>query len=373
MKVRDDMTTNRTAPRTGSRTIVGLHRWLGLGAAAIWLVQALTGILLAFHFEAEDALLTTRHTPTNLASIERRIDDIAAAGGDAKVHWIWTTAGLRDRYIIFFAAADGGDRKAYIDGAGTILRDRKADDYSFLALTREIHLTLVAGPTGHWILAAAGLLLVTNLVFGLVAAWPRRGGWRGAVVPRGRTASRAGLYSWHRAIGLWAALPAIVIAGTGALMLFEEQLRTAVGAAEVSLPANPAAGRPVGFAAAARAAVAAIPGSRFVGTTLPSREDASYYVWLCAPGELYRGGYGGSLVVVNANNGDIRGAWPATDADAASAFVGSLYPLHTGEGIGLAGRILALAIGVWLVVMIILGLLLWWRKKPRGRARRSTS
>lgn len=369
----NDIAENGTTARASERTIARLHRWLGLGAAAIWLVQALTGILLAFHFEAEDALLSTHHAPTNLAAIERRLDDFAEAGGDAGVRWIWTTAGLRDRYIIFFAAADGSDRKAYIDGAGEILRDRKAGDHSFLSLVREIHLTLVAGQTGHWILAIAGLLLVTNLAVGLIVAWPRAGAWRGAIVPRGRTGSRAGLYSWHRAIGLWAALPAIVIAGTGTLMLFEDQLRAAVSAEEVSLPANPAAGAPVGFAAAVRAAVAAIPGSRFVGTTLPTHADASYYVWVCAPGELYRGGYGGSLVVVNANNGQIRGAWPATGADGASAFVGSLYPLHTGESIGLAGRILALAIGLWLVVAILLGLLLWWRKKPRGTARGSAN
>lgn len=367
------MTKASTAPRTGRRMIIKFHRWLGLGAAAIWLVQALTGILLVFHFEADDALMRVRHAPTDSAAIERRIDDIAAAGDETKVHWIWTTAGLRDRYIIFYAGADGGDRKAYIDGAGEILRDRPADEYSFLALMREVHLTLVAGRTGHWILAIAGLLLVTNLVFGLVAAWPRHGGWRAVLAARGHIGSRAGLYSWHRAIGLWAVLPAIVVAGTGTLILFEDQVRGALGAREVSLPANPATGTPVGFAVAARAAVAALPGSRFVGTTLPSREDASYYVWLRAPGELYRGGYGGSLVVVNANDGSIRGAWPATDADAASAFVGSFYPLHTGESIGLAGRLLALAIGLWLAVTIFFGLLLWWRKKPRGRTRRGVS
>jgi uncharacterized iron-regulated membrane protein len=57
----------------------------------------------------------------------------------------------------------------------------------------------------------------------------------------------------------------------------------------------------------------------------------------------------------------------ATDANAAQAFVGSLYPLHTGEGIGLAGRLLMLAIGLWLAVTIILGVLLWWRRRPRAR------
>jgi uncharacterized iron-regulated membrane protein len=354
-------------PASRRKTIVKLHRWLGLGAAAIWLVQALTGMLLAFHFEAEDALLTTRHQPTDFAAIEQRIDRLASGGGNAKVDWIWTTAGLSDRYIISFAGPDGTARKAYVDGAGDILRDRPADEYSFLGFIREIHLTLVAGTTGHWILAASGLLLFTNLLFGLITAWPRRREWRQALTPGGRRGSAVRAHRWHRALGLWAAFPALVIAATGTLMLFEDQLRAVVGAAEVSLPANPATGTPIGLAAATRAAVAAIDGSRFVGTTLPSPEDASYYAWVRAPGELYRGGYGGSLVIVDANNGAIRGAWAATDASAAQAFVGSLYPLHTGESIGLVGRILTLAIGLWLAVTIILGVLLWWRKRPRAR------
>src|SRR3546814_12652355 len=75
-----------------------------------------------------------------------------------------------------------------------------------------------------------------------------------------------------------------------------------------------------------------------------------------------------SLVIVDANNGKIRGAWPATEADAAQTLVASFYPLHTGESLGLAGRLLSLAIGVWLTTTIILGLLLWWRQRPRARA-----
>lgn len=347
------------------KTVVKLHRWLGLGAAAIWLVQAITGILLTFHFEVEDAMLSARQVPTDPAAIERRIETLANAGGKAKVDWIWTTAGLPGRYIILHDDAGGVSRKAYIDGAGSILRNDAADDYSFLGLMREIHLTLVAGTVGHWILAVSGVLLFTNLVFGLTVAWPKRGEWRHALRPRGRRGSTAGFHSWHRALGLWAGLPALVIVGTGSLILFEHEIRDLVGAEEVSLPANPATGTPVGFAAASRAAVAAIPGSRFVGTTMPSTEDASYHAWVRAPGELYRGGYGGSLVIVDANNGTIRGAWPATEADAAQAFVASFYPLHTGESLGLAGRILSLATGLWLIVTVLLGLFLWWRRRAR--------
>ncbi|QNO29141.1 PepSY domain-containing protein [Sphingopyxis sp. OPL5] len=360
------MTDILAASGTTRRTLVKLHRWLGLAAAAIWLVQAVTGILLTFHFEAEDAMLSMRHVPTDPAAIERRIETLAEAGGKARVDWIWTTAGLSDRYIILHADSAGVSRKAYIDGAGTMLRNAPADEYSFLGLMREVHLTLVAGTAGHWILAVSGVLLLTNLIFGLIIAWPKRGQWRQALRPRGRRGSTASYYSWHKALGLWAGIPALIIIASGTLVMFEEQVRDLVGAEEVSLPPNRATGQAVGFAAASRAAVAAIPGSRFVGTTMPSAEDASYHAWVRAPGELYRGGYGGSLVIVDANDGSIRGAWPITEASASQIVVASFYPLHTGEGLGLTGRILSLATGLWLAVTIVLGVLLWWRRRARG-------
>lgn len=350
------------------RSVVKIHRWLGVGAAIFWFIEAVTGVLLAFHFEAEDAAMTMAHRPTEPAAIEQRLDSFAAAGDDAKVYWIWTSAGLPDRYVVLFADPQGVTRKAYIDGGGEVLRDRAANDHTFLSLMRAIHIDLLAGKTGYWILAITGLLLVTNIITGVVVSWPRKGGWRAALLPTGGGSASANLYAWHRAVGLWAAIPAVVIAGTGSLILMEGPMRKLVNAPEIELPANPPEGPSVGFAAASRAAVEAIPGSRFVGTTLPTPEDASYHAWVRAPGELYRGGYGGSLVVVDANDASIRGAWPATDAKAGYAFIGSFYPLHTGESAGLIGRVLIMAVGLWLAAIIVLGIWLWLKRRPARKS-----
>lgn len=340
---------------------VTLHRWLGVGAALFWMVQAVTGTLLSFHFELDDALISTDSRPTDLNAVESRL----AAMGPGVV-WIWTTAGLPDRYVVSYKDGDGVARKARIDGGGDVLRDVPADRLTFLELVRGIHIDLLAGRVGHWIMAATGLLLVTNLVFGLVVAWPRRGGWRRALTPLKTAHPVARAYSLHRAVGLWVVLPALLLAGTGTLILFEHEVGEIVGAAEPALPANPPQGPGVGLATAVRAGVAAIPGARFVGTTLPSASDASYYLWVRAPGELYRGGYGGSLVVVDANDGSVRGAWPATEAPPARAFVASFYPLHTGEAAGISGRILAMLTGGGLAYVLVYGVLLWLRRTRRA-------
>ena len=367
-------TRTKTARSPFKLWVVKIHRWLGVGAAIFWLIEALTGIFLGFHFEMTDAALSTAHRPTDPSAIEERIETIATATPDSKVHWIWTTAGLPDRYVILFSETEGTTRKAYIDGGGDILRNRPADEPPILGLLLNIHINLLSGRVGHWILIITGALLFTNLITGLIASWPRKGQWHASLVPSSNGTGPAKLFSWHRAVGLWAVIPALLTAGTGTLILLEGPIRNMLNAPEITFPVNPATGPEIGYAAASNAAVNAIPGSRFVGTTLPTLEDATYYAWVRAPGELYRGGYGGSLVVVDANDATIRGAYPATDAKAAYAFIGSFYPLHTGEFAGLFGRVLVTIIGVWLAVTIVLGILLWWKRRPaRKLAEKSRS
>lgn len=343
-----------------------IHKWAGIGAAIFWIIQAATGILLSFHFEIEDALKSTGHVASNYQAIEQRLDTIDEGGSAAKVNWIWTTAGLPDRYVISYTDRNDADQKMWIDGAGEVLKTAPAAQHSVLSLMREIHIDLLAGNTGQWVMAITGAVLITNLLLGLFIAWPRNINWKRVLKPVDRGGKAAKAYSWHRAIGLWAVIPALLVASTGTLILFEHGIRDLIGAPENSAPPNPqTTDAPIGWAKAAKTAVAAIPGSRFAGGTMPSREDASYHVWVHAPGELYRGGYGASLVIVDANAGGVRAVFDSSKADAKQAILSSFYPLHTGAAGGTIGRLLAMMIGFWLLTMTILGLLLWWRRRPK--------
>jgi hypothetical protein len=73
------MTASTSAP-TLRRSILKLHRWLSLGAALFWLLQALTGVLIVFHWEITDAGITGSHRPTDLAAIEQRIGALVPPG-----------------------------------------------------------------------------------------------------------------------------------------------------------------------------------------------------------------------------------------------------------------------------------------------------
>lgn len=358
-------TSRKTRPSL-RRQMLTAHRWLSLGAALFWLLQALTGILIVFHWEIGDAALGDIHRKTDLAAIERRLDAIAPADGAKTVTTIWTTAGLPDRYTVYFDEAGGDGGKVRIAGDGTVIDVPKPDETTLIDFLVGFHHDLL-GAWGSWIVSISGLLLCSNLVLGLIAAWPRRGTWRAALVPARRGPAAARLYSWHRAVGLWAVVPALVIAATGTMLKFEDGVGTALGAESVAMAANPQTGAPVGFAAAAGAALGAIPGSSLTQVAWPEDGDATYRIRLLAPGEIRRA-YGGSIVLVDANDGAVRGVFPIAEAEPARAFMSALFPIHTGEAGGLVGRLLSVAIGLWLVTMIVAGTLLWFkRRKPAAR------
>lgn len=341
---------------------LSVFRWLGAAAALIWLLQAVTGILLTYYFEINDSLISSAQPQKDFAAIEQRMDALEAAGGEAKVNWIWSTAGLKDRFFLNYTTADGSSRNARIAGDGTVLLDTSEGERTFLEWVREVHLSLASGSTGEWILAISGILLLGNLVVGLYRFWPRQERWRDALNPRRKVQSGDRLRSWYRAIGLVGAIPCFIVVSAAVIIYFEHSIEEVIGAPPISLPPVAPEGEGAGFAAAAQAAEAAIPGSRFVGTGMPTEADATYSIWVNHPDEYFRAdGYGGSLVKVNANDASIRGVWPLKQASPAYKFMALPYPVHTGEIIGPVGRFLVLLVGVWLAAMTIIGLILWNR------------
>jgi uncharacterized iron-regulated membrane protein len=354
------------SPRPLRRQILTIHRWLSLGAAIFWLLQAISGVLIVFHWEITDAGVAGARKPTDLAAIERRIDALAPEGSGMAVKSVWTTASGSERYNIALEDAAGEGRSVRIAGDGTELKVSKDGDTTFIGWMVGFHHDLL-GSWGSWLVAISGILLCTNLILGIVTAWPKRGTWKQALRPATRGPSAAKLYTWHRALGLWVAIPALIIVLSGTLMKFEKGVGNLIGATPVSLPANPPAGDPVGFATVSAVALAAIPGSTLTAVTWPKAEDATYTIRVLAPDEIRRG-YGGSIVLVDANSGKVRGTYPIMQAEPSRAFMSALFPIHTGEAGGLVGRILSVFIGLWLITMIVAGTILWLkRRKPRAR------
>lgn len=348
------------------RLIRTLHKYISLTVCGLWLLQAFTGTVLVFHRELDDALLGVPGTATDLKRVDQRIAS-EAAKNPGGVTLLTITGGLANFYDLYVREADG-THQLRLDGKGKVLRDRPFDfDYGSMSafqLMYRFHTSLFAGEAGRIFLGLSGLLLLTTIVFGLQLAWPPRGRWRNWLWPPRQKQSVMAWFTWHRAVGLWFVAPAIVFISAGVLLGLIEPIDALLGvsakAPNVSAKSPPAFNIPA--SKAIETAVAQFPGSTFAVLEMPSPKSPWYRVRVKAPGEPRRA-FGTSAVYVDATSGRVLASYDARTASFATKFAMDTFPVHTGEMLGLPGRILSLVNGLWLMSMITLGCGLWWTRR----------
>lgn len=343
-----------------------IHRYVSLVFAALWVFQAATGCLIVFRWELDDAGVAGSRAAFQAERLGARLDSLAAQP-DTHISSVWSANDSASRFDIFYSHA-GTDRTLRVDGQGDPLRDRRNDtlsDGNIYDRLSDLHMALMLGNTGRTFLGLSGLLLLTNIGLGLKLAWPRAGQWIKALRrPRGKAAVPL-LYGWHRTLGLWLAIPALITISAGILLAFDDGLE---GLFKAAIP-TPGASASVSEgwikpSAALTTALTPYPGATLSGFSMPDTDTPWYKIRLRAKGEMPRI-WGMTTVYVSAHDGRISSGYDARQAHGPARFMlDTIYPLHTGQIGGPAGRIVQLLIGLWLMAMIGMGIGLWW---TRGR------
>jgi uncharacterized iron-regulated membrane protein len=358
-----------------------IHRWLALGCALLWLSQAVTGLLMVYRWELDDARLGASQVPLDPAALGSSIAALEAGSPARKVTQLYTTGGVEGRFDLYTTGAGGRDEIIRVDGAGRVLRARPDSTEmaaGFIPLAAKLHQTLFAGDVGHVVVGISGLILLVSLISGTVLAWPRKGQFRAVVFPRRTRPGAARRYAWHRALGLWFGLPATVVVAAGVLLVFYDPVERWLGA-DATPPELESvaafAGEPIPPARAITTALDTVPGSQLSGAAFPRQDRPWYRVRLLQP-EEWRRVYGTTVVYVAAADGRVILVQDALASTPARAFLDNLYPVHTGEAGGVVGRLMALLIAGWLLGMLVLGVGLWRSRtvrRPAGAAARSVA
>lgn len=210
---------------TTRRLLVLLHRWLALSVGLVFGVAVLTGAPLAFQPEIDQALSAEAFDPTPgdvgwetaLAAIEGSL-----AQGE-RIGTFWWPRPQMPVYNALIVAEDGSDRTAYLDpGTGALLEPQTSGLTEWLTY---LHTSLFAGDVGYWVVVVATVLSIPILVSGLFLWWPGIGTlWRGLRV-RIRKGTYALNYDLHQVTGFLAAVPLLVMCVTGVVLTFPEASR----------------------------------------------------------------------------------------------------------------------------------------------------
>jgi uncharacterized iron-regulated membrane protein len=282
---------------------------------------------------------------------------------------LWVASHGADRFDVYYADRSGSDRVMRVDGAGRVLRDGADNELfsngGFFRTLTSIHASLLAGAVGKWIVAISGVLLFSSLLLGLKLAWPRSGTWRRSLFLRPARNAAARLYGIHRTIGLWVAIPALLIIAAGVALVFDDAIESAMGVAH-TLPVQAPRGSSTTPGEAISIALARFPGSTLAGFDMPEDDQPWLHIRVRAPGEVPRM-YGATTLFVSTADGSVLREDPAATVSAGRAFFDLIYPFHTGQLGALPGRLLLLLIGALLITMGVFGIRLWLtRRQPHS-------
>lgn len=377
-----------------------LHLWTGLVFGSILVVLGLTGSVLSWIHELDTALnpgLLQVAPPGGWRTGEpmRAEPALTQAVGDAlsrdprygKPSMLELPASAGDVYVAWYRAAPGHDNAPWVQ---SITRQVMVDpatlgvtgerNWGEFGLSRallmptvfHIHRTLVAGETGKVVVAVTGAALLLTTLTGMMLWWPRMvrsAIWRAITVRHGGSWPRFS-FQLHRAGGFFAAPVLLVLALSGIHFNMPQWTTPVVSAVSPLTPTTKVAnqsvqsGETITVAAAVSAAQAKFPDGRVSRVTFPGKAGQPFEIRVRQPGEL-RQGPGATRISIDSGDASVLRVIDPEQARGGDKFLSWLFPLHTGEAFGMAGRIAISLFGFLPLMFFVTGLLIWVKLRKK--------
>lgn len=351
--------------RTSRPVLLKLHRWLGLTAGLLLMLNAFTGSLMlgarpldrvlnAQLFEVKPA-----GQPVPLEAIRQVL--VADYGGKAR----FTIRPPREpeESILVYVAGDGWQGQAYYDSYSGRKLGAREEHEGFANALFEFHSALLAGDTGKTVLAFNTVTMLAMLVTGVLLWWPARS-WRGAFSVSLKGGLLRGLFDLHRVggamLGAW--VLACVLTGTWMAWRPVSQWVTQLAGQKQVLPPAVKPGAPSGRAATAdemvAAANAALPGGIVGYVGLPAKPTAPVRIRKKLDDDPHPNGL--SSVWLHPLSGEVIRVDRWSDLDLGARSYAWIYPLHAGKLAGVIGVLATAAGGFLLFGFGVSGTWLWW-------------
>jgi uncharacterized iron-regulated membrane protein len=350
-----------------------LHRWVGGVLAVFLLSQGLTGAALVFRDEIEPLIhseLTVAPGPQRV-SAQAMLDTVRAAHPEATVSRAEFPESPDQAVLFKLKTRQGGDQilLAVDPYRGTIVRDGGLSawptEWIFV-----LHEQLFLGPMGETVIGIEGLCLLFLGISGLVYWWPAKGRFRQGFRVKLDGSADVRWRTLHRAVGAGVSAVLILLAVTGALLVWKEPFRDALGTVTaVERKPTPKVAEVPGRAM--------LPVDTLVASAQAAQGGAALQQLRFSSGErvvaVYLDGThtvrpdGTSQIYYNAYDGRELGRYVAGELSGATEFIDWIYTVHIGLWGGVPTKLVMLIEGLLLAGLGLTGPWLWWSRAARRR------
>lgn len=346
------------------KLILNLHLYSALVAGVFIVILGVTGSIMTFETELDHAFnraLYDVQPGQNSLPITAIMKTLKAAYPHQKFPLLFLPSGPDRSYYV-----SGRGLQIFVNGyTGQIIGTRKTP--TLLDQIHQLHLRLlIPGQSGRNIVFISSLLLIWLVISGLYLWWPLK-----RTKVKFKASLRRIAFDLHNAVGIYTFLFLFVLALTGAFVHFDDALQTGINKmAHVEDPLGRAPStiipgvKPITPDRALEVAKASLPGAKPNIMFFPIGPKGSYRINMYFPEDLTGNR---SWVLV-----DQYSAKPLFVESSRTAVIGNKLVLenraiHTGQIYGYPTKILVSLSSLLLVVMVITGYYMWWKKLRTGR------
>ena len=395
---------------------VPVHRWAGLVIALFIFITGLTGSIIAFRDEL-DALINPElfrvverdASPLGPTELATKVES-ALPGAQVSFVYVAFEAGHSTRVLVQPGRDPVTGKRPVLDYDevfvdpydGKVLGKRKRRGIGpgrahIMPIIYETHRTLLAGPIGKWFLGIIALVWMLDSFVGFYLTLPvaiKRGQSRakGASPPPGKSFWQRWKHAWkikwgaglyrtqfdlHRAGGLWLWIVFFTLALTSVHLNLQwvkpvlQQAGPVTPSPFETLPRAADSHSPPGLDYDRALLVAATKLPDGIAGLEPLvigylRAQRSYYVYFrpTKSNNIPRVRF--EQVFIDADTGSLQAGVGYDHGTTADKVLAWQFPLHTGQILGLPGRITISVAGLVAALLSFTGVYIWWKKrKPR--------
>ena len=356
------------------KIILKLHLYLGLISAIFLVILGLTGSVMAFEGQLDHWLHPSRWYVTVAPHVlpESQLVQIAeqrfVPRRAATIH-IAPDADIAQQISLAFSRGTNQpgqpqEIEATInqyDGSILSVHSAPTTTEAAIAFIHQFHLRLVSGEKGKLLISFVGLVLVFEVPLGLLLWWRTK-----RTSLKWKSSGFRISFDLHHLVGVYFAGFLLLAAVTGVLIGFDfaqsmfyrvtdsapNPVRTA---GSTAIPGA----TPVNVDRAIEAAQQQMPRAVSSIIYMPNTPRASYRVILRLPSDPWSAVRG--VVSIDQYTGKVV-AFTDLYATAGYRAIRFNRALHTGDIFGMPSRIIVSLSSLALVVMVITGLIIWWKK-----------
>lgn len=352
------------------RALFQVHLWTGL-AIGLWALGiGITGSILVFHRQFDEAAIramTPAFSGTGQASAQAMLESVRKRFDKGVVVFRGRRAEGEPVVVNVYAQAQG--YQVLVNPHTAELLAVRSRQGTWLQWVERFHSNLLIGRPGRMANGWGGLLLLLMSISGLIIWWPGRTLWKRRLKVNFRAPWRVWNFDLHNAAGFWCLLYIVISAVTGAYFTWPQVFRGTINGLWPMTQRPPLRLEPAGdrkpmdeLLAAAERAVPALPLLRY--EIPPDVKQPVRVVKLEREPESQRNNV---TVFVNPYTAEVMRVDRLSDGTFGDRVFSWIGPLHTGHfGPGFVAVLWAV-LGLSLPLLFASGFLMWWNRKIARR------